>query len=457
MDALRGALEAIVGPGHVLDKDALAGRQVGHCPENLDAKALVRPADTDEIAAVLALCHGRGQTVVTHGGLTGLVNGGASRPDDIVLSLERMNRIEEIDPVGRTMTVQAGALLQTVQEAAEAAGLMFPLDLGARGSCTIGGNIATNAGGCRVIRYGMTRDLVLGLEAVLADGTVVSSLNRMIKNNSGYDLKQLFIGAEGTLGVVSRAVLRLRERPAAENTALAAAGSLDAVAALLRATERSLGGGLASFEVMWREFYAKMSALAAPGAAPLAADHPYYVLIEELTNEDGAGRLQETLEGALGDGLVVDAVVAKSSAERAAIWRIRDETGLLYDCYRAANSFDVSLPIGEMEGYVAAVRAGIAEAFPESAVYVFGHLGDGNLHLLVGGESLDADDFHAIEEIVYRPLVSVRGSISAEHGIGLKKKAYLGLSRSTAEIALMRTLKQALDPRGILNPGKIFD
>jgi FAD/FMN-containing dehydrogenase len=438
--------------------EALAGRTEDRMRQRpLRSPLLLRPGSTGEVSTALALCHGAGQPVVTHGGLTGLVHGADTTEADVVLSLERMRRIESIDPVQRVATVEAGVTLQQLQEAADEQGMAFPLDLGARGSATLGGNASTNAGGNRVLRFGMMREMVLGLEVVLADGTVIPAMNRLIKNNSGFDLKQLFIGAEGTLGVITRLVLRLREKPARQDVAFAAVPGFDALAALLKHMDRALGGALSAFEVMWPEFYELVTTPPATGRAPVAHGSPFYVLIESMGGgSEGDGALfQAAFETAVEDGLVSDAVVAKSQAEIAAIWALRDDVlqaarwGLPY-------VFDVSLPIADMPAYVEKVKAGLRASWPGVRAYVFGHLGDGNLHVVISPEGLPSDARAAVERIVYAPLEQVGGAISAEHGIGLEKKAWLPISRSPAEIALMRTLKSTMDPKGILNPGRVF-
>jgi FAD/FMN-containing dehydrogenase len=420
--------------------------------------AVLKPSSTDQVSRVLSLCHAAGQPVVPWGGKTGLVEG-ANADGAFALSLERMNRIESVDQAGGTMTVEAGCILQNVAEAADAHGLFFPLDLGARGSATIGGNISTNAGGNRVIRYGMTRDMVLGLEAVLADGTVLTSLNRLIKNNAGYDLKQLFIGTEGTLGIVTRAVLRLRAKPGSNAVALAAVDEFASLPRVLRQMERELSGHLSAFEVMWEDFYRLVTTEPAKGRAPIAYGHPYYVLIEQLGGDEAsdAARFERALGEALEQGAIVDAVIAKSQAERNAIWSLRDDVG---QCARnwPIFTFDVSLPISEMETYVTQVRSELHSRWPGKATaMIFGHLGDGNLHLITGVGDGSPAARHAVEEIIYGALDGRSGSVSAEHGIGLEKRSYLAFSRSDTEIGLMRRIKQALDPRGILNPGKIFE
>jgi FAD/FMN-containing dehydrogenase len=293
---------------------------------------------------------------------------------------------------------------------------------------------------------------VLGLEAVLADGTVIPALNRLIKNNSGYDLKQVFIGSEGTLGVITRLALRLREKPQHQEVAFAAAPGFDALAALLKHMDRALGGGLSAFEVMWPEFYALVTTPPAAGRAPLAPGSPFYVLIESLGGD--AERFQSALEQAAEEGLVADAVVAKSEAERAAIWALRDDV-LQTTRWGMPFAFDVSLPIAAMPAYVASVQLALRTKWPQVRVFVFGHMGDGNLHIVVSPDGLPEDARAAVERVVYAPLGEVGGSISAEHGIGLEKKPWLPVSRSEAEIALMRTLKQALDAKNILNPGRV--
>jgi len=425
---------------------------------NCKALAIVRPANTQQVSDVLKLCHAAAQGVVTHGGLTGLVGGAKAGENDIVLSLERMNGLEPVDTVNRTIMVDAGVALQKVHDTAEAAGLLFPLDLGARGSCTIGGNISTNAGGNSVIRYGMIRDQILGVEAVLADGTIISSLNGVIKNNTGYDLKQLFIGSEGTLGIVTRAVLRLRSLPRSCNTALLAIENFELLGRFLSDVDSALGGTLSAFEVMWNDFYRLTIGDGSRHGQPLGSDHKFYVLIESTGGHEESDkvRFEGALEEAFESELIVDAVIAQSKQQREDLWAIRDDIEELTHKLMSPIVFDISLGIPQMDEYVDEVRQQITQRWPDSVMVVFGHLGDGNIHLVVTVGSREPGEVHAVETIVYEALGRRQGVISAEHGIGLEKREFLKYSRSADEITLMKTLKSALDPKGILNPGKIF-
>jgi FAD/FMN-containing dehydrogenase len=458
--ALLADLRALLGEAGVVTGERLAGRFYDDHVGPVHAEVLVRPADTSQVSAVLRLCHARGQSVVPHGGLTGLVYGGTADESDLVLSLEALNRIDSVDVAGRTMRVEAGVTLQRVQEEAERHNLMFPLDLGARGTATIGGNISTNAGGMRVVRFGMMRSLVLGVEVVLADGTVLCSLNRMLKNNAGYDLKQLFIGTEGTLGIVTRADLRLASRPASSCSAFVACRDFGAVSGLLGMLDAGLGGQLSAFEALWPEFYELTTTAPALSSPSLAYGHGMYVLVEALGADPGADqeRFERVLADAADSELIVDAVIAKSEAERRRLWAPREDVFQM-NRYGPSHSFDVSLAIADMPRYLDTVGRALQERVPGARQFVFGHVADGNLHISVcaGDAQRHAATFDAVEQCVYEPLRSMSGSISAEHGIGLERKAYLEISRTSAEIATMRVLKAALDPRGILNPGKVID
>ncbi len=456
MSQLKNELRNIVGEQGLLEGAAVHERAGNLFHGHVDAELLVRPRSTEQVAAVLRLCHSRGQSVVTHGGLTGLVNGADAGRNDIVLSLESMNAIERIDVPGRSLRAQAGAQLGRVQRAAEENGLVFPLDLGARDSCTVGGNISTNAGGLRVLRYGMMRNLVLGVEAVLADGTVLTSLNRMLKNNAGYDLKQLFIGSEGTLGVVTRAELRLVSRTRSQETLLAALPTFEALVDLLNRLDSGLGGQLAAYEALWGNYYDFNTAPPAANVPPLARGAPFYAIAETLGGDPQTdrARLEAVLGEALEAGTLSDVTIANSDNERRAIWAIRE------DVWQVKNiapllTFDVSLPIENMKEYASEVGDSVSAFAGPNRAFVFGHMADGNLHIVVAAGD-DAATRARVEEIIYRPLAKIGGSVSAEHGIGLEKRAYLPLSRTPAEISTMRLLKNALDPKCILNPGKVF-
>jgi len=419
------------------------------------AKAIVRPADTKELAAVLALCAGRGQTVVVHGGRTGVSGGAYTGNGDIVISLERMTEIEDICLASQTAVVQAGVTIEALQMAAQDRGLFYPIDLGSKGTATIGGTIATNAGGNRVIRWGMTRQNVLGVEAVLSDGTVVSSMGRLLKNNTGYDLKHLFIGSEGTLGVVTRAVVKLVPLPTSHSVAFVSVASFDNVIELLARARRL--PVLSAFEVMWSDFYALMAS-SSPERRPLDPGQPYYVLIEGLGYNE---RLDEAmfndfLEDALERGLLVDAVLATSERQRQDLWRVREGSEVIVREMSPFLAFDVSIEIPRVEAYLAQVRAALQARFPQVRFVTFGHLGDNNIHIgiTVGPETGHLE--REIEQIVYGALPEFGGAITAEHGIGQFKRIYLDQQKSEGEKEAMRRLRQAMDPERLINPNVMF-
>jgi len=457
-DALKSDLRAILGTGGMLADAEISQRyNVDFSGENACSPAAVlRPATVAELAAVLAACSEAGQAVVVQGGMTGLCGGATPQPAEISISLERLCGIEQLDRDSMTMTVLAGTALQTVQEAAASAGLFFPLDLGARGSCTIGGNIATNAGGNQVIRFGMMRNLVLGLEAVLADGTIVSSLNKLIKNNAGYDLKQLFIGSEGTLGIVTRAVLRLYPALPAKTAAIIAVADFDACVALLHALQGRLGGSLSAFEAMWASYFDCVIEKIGKLRSPFDGSYPLYILVQSEGTDHAADR--ERLEMILGDlleqGVVLDAAVAQSERERETFWQIRDGIAEITALLQPLVAFDVSIPISAMPRFLAETESALEAEFPGVTNLVFGHVGDNNLHLTV--TTGNHADLKQITQIVYQETSEAGGSIAAEHGIGVTRRDYLQLSRNESELALMRTLKSALDPKDILNPGRVI-
>jgi len=425
-------------------------------PASADIVALAYPHNTQDVSRILTICNDAGIPVVPQGGMTGMAGGGVPVGPSVVLSLERMRRIEEVDVDAYTMTVEAGVPLEAVQTTADAAGLFFPLDIGSRGSCLVGGNAATNAGGNRVLRFGMMRDLILGVEAVLADGTIINSLHKMIKNNSGYDLRQVFIGSEGTLGVITRLVLRLYPKPKSVCTALCALQDYQGILRFLGHAKAELGSGLTAFEAMWPAFY-RLGTEALGRQPPLATTHGAYVLLE-MMGVDAAGdqaRFEAMIGAGVEAGFVEDAVVAQSVREARALWAIRDCPGEFPRVYWPQMGFDVSVSTGEIGSLVEEITRNLLARWPNIQMVYFGHVADGNLHLSARMPEGDIPE-HDIESVVYATVAERRGSVSAEHGIGLHKRPFLHHSRSPAEMAMMRSLKAALDPRGTLNPGKIF-
>ena len=452
------ALKDLLGAENVLTGDALATR---HTADWSDAPAvaplaLLLPRECDEVAKILAICHRFDQPIAIQGGLTGLAGGANPQPGEIALSLQRLNRVEDFDEMGGTVLVQAGVTLEQLQTVAAERGWFFPLDLGARGSCQVGGNVATNAGGNRVLRFGMMRQAVLGLEVALADGTVISRLDRVIKNNAGFDLKQLFIGSEGSLGVITRLSLKLEPARAASCTVLCGLQDFPRSAALLRQAKAQLPD-LTAFELMWQGFF-EASAAANQRALPFSQAFPLYVLIE-TQGADAASceaSVERFLESVLEDGTVDDAIIAQSGEQAKQLWAYREGVSELLSLKKPCAAFDVSVALPAMNDLVAELEALLQQRFSDRAHLFFGHLGDGNLHL-ISGPYPDAAQMHEVEELVYRCVGRFDGSISAEHGIGLVKKPFLDCSRSPEEIRLMAGLKQLLDPAGILNRGRIFD
>ncbi|QRI62394.1 FAD-binding oxidoreductase [Shinella sp. PSBB067] len=448
----------IVGERHVVDGAALSGRPQDfwvHTPTA--ALGLAKPKDVQELSALLALCHQEGQPVIVEGGRTNLVGATQSTGETLLVSLERLNDIAAPDRQGMTVEVGAGAIIETIQQRCATDGLRFGLDFGARGSATLGGALSTNAGGFQALRYGVARDQVLGLECVLADGTVLSHLSSFVKDNTGYDLKHLFIGSEGTLGVITRAVLRLHPAPQSVNTALLAFETFEAVAETLGLMRRDLNGTLSSFEIMWAEFFHFNVDAVLNSRSPIEGRYPFYILCEsEGFEAEADAALFETVVGrAIEDGLVADAVIAASSRQRQELWRIREDFEAEMQLFKTMIDFDVSLPVASMEAFVSEVERRLNEEVPGNlGLHVLGHLGDGNLHVTTGLATPEGKG--EVRRLVYELISGYGGSISAEHGIGLAKRDYLHHSRTAAEIATMRVLKQALDPKGILNPGKVI-
>ncbi len=470
MSALLPALVAAVGPAQVLCAGDLSAFELDWRKRFRGrALAVVRPGSTAEVAAVLRACAAHGAAVVPQGGNTGLV--GASVPDasgtQVLLSLTRLNRIRTVDCANLTLTAEAGCVLQTVQEAAAAQGLLFPLSLAAEGSCTIGGTLATNAGGTQVLRHGNARELCLGLEVVTPGGEIWDGLSGLRKDNTGYALRDLYIGSEGTLGVITAATLKLCPQPAARMTALAACASLDAAVELLQLAQSRLAAGLTGFEVMG-DFALSLVARHFPQLRrPLAADPaaPWTALLEQSDSEGEAharGLFEGLLATALDRGLIADAAVAESVAQSRAMWQLREAIPLAQAEEGLNVKHDIALPISRIAAFVAATDATLMLAFPGIRLVNFGHLGDGNLHYNVQApHGVAAEDFlheheHAINTLVYDAVGRYEGSISAEHGIGALKRDELAARKSPVALALMRAIKGALDPQGRMNPGRLL-
>ena len=452
-DRLVSCLEGQLDASAVLRGDAISDAYAGDASAAGVRPALVlRPRNTDDVSAILAAANEIGQPLVVQGGRTGLC--GAARPveGEVSLSLERMAGVESLDLKAQTLIAGAGTPLQIVQQSATDAGLFFGVDIGARGTATVGGNIATNAGGIRVLRYGMYRAQVMGLEAVLPDGTVLSSLKGLPKDNSGYDLGPLFIGTEGTLGVVTRACLKLHAKPKVERVAFLALPSLGAAQDLLERLRSELSGLLSAFEVIFPEVYE--GSVAYSGIRPpVATGAGMYAMVEiqgqspEYDNE----RFEAALASALEDGLVADVVLSNSLREFNALWAIRDGLNDYLFSLGSMEGFDISVPLSRMQNFIAGAGAAIQALDPEATTFIFGHLGDGNLHYMARTSKPDA-----VAEAVYSRIAEVGGGVSAEHGIGVDKVEWLHYARSAAEIATMRRLKAAFDPNHILNPGRVF-
>ena len=452
-------IQAIVGHSGWIDGSELLQRPVDFWNATpTHALGLARPATTQVLSVLLAACNRAGQAVVIEGGLTNLVSATLADTDVLLISLERLNEVTTPDPHGMVIEVGAGAVIEQIQTLCADAQLRFGLDFGARGSATLGGALSTNAGGFQALRYGVARDQVLGLECVLADGTVLSHLTSYAKDNTGYDLKHLFIGSEGTLGVITRAMIKLHPKPTSRNTALLAFENFAHVLETLTQLRRSLNGTLSTFELMWQEFFTFNVGALLGGRSPVDQSHPYYVLceVEGFSADTDSDTFQGLVSALFETGTVVDAVIANSERQRAELWRIREDFEDEIQTFTVMVDFDVSLPLLQIEAFADEVRAMLDLEFPEHlGLHVLAHLGDGNVHVTTGLP--DTTRKEALKRGVYRLIAQHQGSISAEHGVGLAKRDYLHYSRSAEELATMRVLKQALDPNNILNPGKVLD
>lgn len=452
-------LQEIVGHSNVLHGSKAASRfaHVWQTDIPLDAKGVIFPTSTEEVSKVLETCYANNIEVVVHGGLTNLVGGTQAQSHQWVVSLEKMNVIEQIDENAKTVIAQSGVVLEDLIETVTHKNLFLPLHFGAKGSAQIGGVVSTNAGGMRVFKYGMTRSMVLGLEVVLPTGIIISSLKKIIKDNSGYDLKQLFIGAEGTLGIITKVSLRLHELPSSRYTALVAVQSFEDVVSLLRFMDRELSGNLSAYELMWQSTFCAATKSDAKNVI-FSKEYPFYVFIESLGNDMDTDymKFEKAIAKAVDNELIIDAVLAQSKREVEKLWSIREDTQMLRQSFHATQHFDISLPIDVMEAEVSLIISDLEKLAFVEKVLPFGHIADGNIHLVVGKSDNDAEHAARINAIVYRNLKKHLGSVSAEHGIGVDKKEYLHTSKTPTEITLMKTLKQTLDPNNLLNPNRII-
>jgi len=460
-------LREAVGPEHVMtDGDLSAWELDWRRRWRGKALAVVRPGSTDEVAAVVRLCAAQGTSIVPQGGNTGLVGGGV--PDasgsQLLLSLTRLHRVRAIDEANSTITLDAGCVLQAAQQAAEQAGFLLPLSLAAEGSCTIGGTLATNAGGTQVLRFGNARELCLGLEVVTAQGEVWHGLTGLRKDNTGYDLRDLMIGSEGTLGIITAATMKLFPLPAAHVTALAACRDLQACVELLKLAQRRLGPGLTGFEVMG-DFALELVAMHFPQLPRPLPGAAWTVLLEtsESDGEQAArSRFEALLQAAIECGCVADAVVAESLAQSRALWHLRESIPMAQSEEGPNIKHDIALPVSAIPAFVTGTDAALRAAYPGVRLVNFGHLGDGNLHYNVQApaampaQTFLADHEHAVNAIVYDAVVARGGSISAEHGIGVLKRDELARRKSPVALEMMRAIKRALDPQGTLNPGRVL-
>ncbi|HJO71156.1 MAG TPA: FAD-binding oxidoreductase [Flavobacteriaceae bacterium] len=425
---------------------------------SLESICVLLPRNTKQVSEIMKICYKNDQEVVIHGGLTNLVGATKSNNSQVVISLEKMDKIIEIDKESKTLTCESGVILGDLINACEENDLLLPLNFGARGSAQIGGAVSTNAGGLRVFKYGMTRNLVLGTEAVLPNGKVISSLKKLIKDNSGYDLKQIFIGSEGTLGIVTKVVLRLYELPSSRLTALSGLNSYDNVLRLLKHLEKNLAGNLSGFELLWNETYKTMVSEKTKYNKYLPDTHKYYVFIESTGSdyENDYSKLEDIISDSLEKGYIEDAVIGKNDKEQRNIWGIREDVSVLADERKHDQHFDISIPTSSIGVVIDKITTELKKNENVKTIFPFGHVADGNIHFIIGKDSGEDSITKEVNKIIYSNIESVNGSISAEHGIGLDKKEYLKCTRNKEEIELMKLLKKSIDPKNILNPGRIL-
>ena len=457
---LINSFKKILDDSSIITGDSLKSRfyHIWKTDSSLESICLLLPKNTNEISSILKICHDNNQEVIVHGGLTNLVGSTISNNNQVVISLEKMNKILEVDDLGKTLTCEAGAIIEDLINKAKEKDLLLPLNFGARGSAQIGGAISTNAGGLRVFKYGMTRTLVLGIEVVLPDGTIISSLKKLMKDNTGYDLKQFFIGSEGTLGIVTKAVLRLYQLPKTRYTALAAINNYSKVLELLRFMENKISKNLTGFEMLWNKTYTQMVSDKTVYKKYLPDNYKYYVFIEFMgvDFDSDYNFFENAVMDSLNIGIIEDAVIGKDEKEQLNIWGIREDVAVLAEEKDFDQHFDISIPVDLIGDVIDQIIEKLESIDGVKTIFPFGHIADGNIHFIIGKDSDDEDLKSAINDVIYNATEKINGSISAEHGIGLDKKKYLVKSRSEDEINLMRLIKKSIDPKNILNPGRVF-
>ena len=450
----------ILDPSSILSGDELKSRfyHIWKTDISLESLCLLLPKSSEEISSIVKICNENNQEIIIHGGLTNLVGSTISNNSQVVISLERMNKIIEIDEQGKTITCESGAIIENIIDAVKDKDLLLPLNFGARGSAQIGGAISTNAGGLRVFKYGMTRNLVMGIEVVLPDGTIISSLKKLMKDNSGYDLKQLFIGSEGTLGIVTKVVLRLYRLPKTRYTSLAVTNNYQSVLDLLKIMEDKISSSLTGFELLWNDTYKKMVDDKTLYNKYLPDNFKYYVFIEYMGGdfENDYNLFESVVLDSINKGVIDDAVIGKDDKEQVNIWGIREDVAVLADERDFDQQFDISIPVALIGKVIDKISKELKDCEGVKTIYPFGHVADGNIHFIIGKDSDDDVLKSKINDIIYNNTKLVDGSISAEHGIGLDKKKYLIKSRSEDEIDLMRLIKKSIDPKNILNPGRVI-
>ena len=460
VNILINLFESSIGKSSVLTGDDLKSRfyHIWKTEVPLQSICLLLPRSSQDVSNIMKICNENNQEVIIHGGLTNLVGSTKSEKSQVVISLEKMNKIIDIDERGKTVTCESGVIIENIINEVKEKNLLLPLNFGARGSAQIGGAVSTNAGGLRVFKYGMTRNLVMGIEYVLPDGTIISSLKKLMKDNSGYDLKHLLIGSEGTLGIVTKVVLRLYQLPKTRYTSLAVTNDFQKVLDMLLNMEDKISSNLTGFELLWSDTYKQMVSDKTMYNKYLPDSYKYYIFIEYMGGdfENDYNVFEKHILESIDDGIIEDAVIGKDEKEQINIWGIREDVAVLADEREFDQQFDISIPVNLIGSVIDKISSELKECVGVKTIFPFGHVADGNIHFIIGKDSDDDDLKSKINDIIYNNTELVEGSISAEHGIGLDKKKYLIKSRSEDEIKLMRLLKKTIDPKNILNPGRVI-